>query len=88
MTTLSQAIAMFESGHASADDIDDAMKLGAGHPMGPLVLSDLIGPDVVQWSVESLHAETPGTVPRPAAVAAAHGERRSSRSQDRSGYGY
>ena len=30
-----QAIEMYESGHASASDIDDAMKLGAGHPMGP-----------------------------------------------------
>ena len=52
-----QAIEMFESGHASADDIDEAMKLGAGHPMGPLTLADLIGLDVCLFTAESLHAE-------------------------------
>lgn len=54
---LCQAIAMFEAGHASADDIDEAMKLGAGHPMGPLALSDMIGLDVMLSAAESLHAE-------------------------------
>ena len=54
---LCQAIAMFEAGHASADDIDEAMKLGAGHPMGPLALSDMIGLDVLLSAAESLHAE-------------------------------
>lgn len=54
---LCQAIAMYEAGHASMDDIDEAMKLGAGHPMGPLTLSDLIGLDVVMWTAESLHEE-------------------------------
>ena len=43
---LCQAMRMFENGHASAADIDEAMKLGAGHPMGPLELSDMIGLDV------------------------------------------
>lgn len=54
---LCQAIAMFEAGHASAEDIDDAMKLGAGHPMGPLTLADLIGLDIVMWAAESMHEE-------------------------------
>jgi 3-hydroxybutyryl-CoA dehydrogenase len=54
---LCQAIAMFEAGHATAEDIDEAMKLGAGHPMGPLTLSDLVGLDVLLSSAESLHAE-------------------------------
>jgi len=54
---LCQAIAMYESGHASADDIDEAMKLGAGHPMGPLALSDMIGLDVMLSAAESLHDE-------------------------------
>jgi 3-hydroxybutyryl-CoA dehydrogenase len=54
---LCQAIAMYESGHASAEDIDEAMKLGAGHPMGPLTLCDLIGLDVMLFTAESLHAE-------------------------------
>lgn len=54
---LCQAIAMYEAGHASAEDIDDAMKLGAGHPMGPLTLADLIGLDIVMWAAESMHEE-------------------------------
>ena len=52
-----QAIEMYESGHASSSDIDDAMKLGAGHPMGPLTLADLIGLDVCLFTAESLYAE-------------------------------
>ena len=52
-----QAIEMYESQHASATDIDDAMKLGAGHPMGPLTLADLIGLDVCLFTAESLYAE-------------------------------
>ena len=52
-----QAIEMYESGHVSAADIDDAMKLGAGHPMGPLTLADLIGLDVCLFTAESLYAE-------------------------------
>ncbi len=54
---LCQAIEMLEAGHATAADIDDAMKLGAGHPMGPLTLADLIGLDVCLFAAESLHAE-------------------------------
>ncbi len=54
---LCQAIAMLEGGHASAEDIDEAMKLGAGHPMGPLTLADLVGLDIVLWTAESLHGE-------------------------------
>ena len=41
-----EAIRMFESGVASAEDIDKAMVLGYGHPMGPLRLTDLVGLDV------------------------------------------
>ena len=54
---LCQAMRMYEAGHASATDIDDALKLGAGHPMGPLELSDMIGLDVMLWTAESLHDE-------------------------------
>jgi len=52
-----QAIAMFEAGHASADDIDAAMTMGCGHPMGPLALADLIGLDVCLFTEQSLHDE-------------------------------
>lgn len=41
-----EAIRMFESGVASADDIDRAMTLGYKHPIGPLALTDLVGLDV------------------------------------------
>ena len=41
-----EAIRMLESGVASAEDIDKALVLGYGHPMGPLRLSDLVGLDV------------------------------------------
>jgi 3-hydroxyacyl-CoA dehydrogenase len=40
------AIRMFERGDASAKDIDTAMKLGAGYPMGPFELSDYVGLDL------------------------------------------
>ena len=43
---LIDAARLFENGLASAEDIDSAMKLGAGHPMGPLTLMDMIGIDV------------------------------------------
>lgn len=41
-----EAMRMFEQGVASSEDIDTAMKLGYGHPMGPLELTDLVGLDV------------------------------------------
>lgn len=41
-----EAIRMLEAGVASAEDIDAAMTLGYGHPMGPLRLTDLVGLDV------------------------------------------
>ncbi len=41
-----EAIRMVEGGVASAEDIDKAMVLGYGHPMGPLRLTDLVGLDV------------------------------------------
>jgi 3-hydroxybutyryl-CoA dehydrogenase len=41
-----EAIRMLESGVASAEDIDKAMTLGYGHPLGPLRLTDLVGLDV------------------------------------------
>ncbi|QCX26547.1 3-hydroxybutyryl-CoA dehydrogenase [Nocardioides jishulii] len=51
------AIRMFESGFASAEDIDRGMVLGAAHPQGPLALADLIGLDTTKAVAESLYAE-------------------------------
>jgi 3-hydroxybutyryl-CoA dehydrogenase len=44
---LMTAIRMYEEGFASREDIDTGMKLGCGHPMGPLTLCDFIGLDVL-----------------------------------------
>jgi 3-hydroxybutyryl-CoA dehydrogenase len=43
---INEAIGILADGVASAEDIDQAMKLGANHPIGPLALADLIGNDV------------------------------------------
>jgi 3-hydroxybutyryl-CoA dehydrogenase len=51
------AIRMLESGFASAQDIDNGMMLGCGHPMGPLRLTDLIGLDTTKAVAESMYAE-------------------------------
>jgi 3-hydroxybutyryl-CoA dehydrogenase len=52
-----EAIRMVEAGVASAADIDTAMKLGYGHPMGPLELTDLVGLDVRLGIAEYLSGE-------------------------------
>jgi len=54
---LCQAIDMLEQGVARAQDIDAAMKLGCGHPLGPLALSDLIGLDIVFAMAQTLSNE-------------------------------
>ena len=51
------AIRMHESGFASKEDIDQGMVNGAGYPMGPLTLSDLIGLDTMLFVAESLYEE-------------------------------
>ena len=51
-----EAMRMLESGVASAEDIDKAMKLGYGFPMGPLELTDLVGLDVRLSIAEYLHS--------------------------------
>jgi 3-hydroxybutyryl-CoA dehydrogenase len=51
------AIRMYESGFATADDIDAGMVNGCNHPIGPLRLADQIGLDVLLAVTESLHDE-------------------------------
>jgi len=59
-----EAMRMVEQGVASAADIDTAMKLGYGHPMGPLELTDLVGLDVRLGIAEYLaSAIGPGFTP-------------------------
>ena len=52
-----EAMRMLEEGVASAADIDTAMELGYGHPMGPLRVSDLVGLDVRLKIAEYLYRE-------------------------------
>jgi 3-hydroxybutyryl-CoA dehydrogenase len=54
---LLSAIRMFESGFATAEDIDRGMVAGCAHPMGPLALADLIGLDTTAAVAQSLYEE-------------------------------
>lgn len=56
---LSEAIKMHERGVASPADIDTAMKLGAGHPMGPFTLADYVGLDTCLFILQGWHDKYP-----------------------------
>ncbi len=51
------AIRMLENGMATRDDIDAAMKLGCGYPMGPFTLLDYVGLDTTMWAAEAIYDE-------------------------------
>lgn len=63
---INEAIFIYSEGIASVEGIDNAMKLGLNHPMGPLALGDLVGLDVVLAIMEVLQKETGDTKYRPA----------------------
>jgi len=54
---LLEAIRVLEAGVASRDDIDQAMKLGCGYPMGPFTLLDLVGLDTTLFVAEVMFQE-------------------------------
>ncbi|MDP9068683.1 MAG: 3-hydroxybutyryl-CoA dehydrogenase [Actinomycetota bacterium] len=54
---LNDAVRMHEEGYSTPEDIDAAMKLGCGHPMGPFALMDIVGLDVTYAILNSLHEE-------------------------------
>jgi 3-hydroxybutyryl-CoA dehydrogenase len=64
---LNQAIGMYEDGYATKEDIDAAMRFGAGLPMGPLALVDLVGLDTMVGIMEAIHSQFDDTrfAPRP-----------------------
>lgn len=62
---INEAIFVLAEGTASAEDIDEGMKLGANHPIGPLALADLIGLDTLLLVVETLYTETGDSKYRP-----------------------
>ncbi len=62
---INEAIGVLGDGVAKAEDIDQAMKLGANHPIGPLALGDLIGLDVTLAIMEVLYEEFADSKYRP-----------------------
>jgi 3-hydroxybutyryl-CoA dehydrogenase len=63
---LNEAVLAYGEGVASAKDIDEAMKLGCNHPIGPLALADLIGLDVLLAVMEVFHRDFKDPKYRPA----------------------
>lgn len=56
---MAEAVRMLERGDATARDIDTAMKLGAGYPMGPFELSDYVGLDTTHHILSGWHEKFP-----------------------------
>ena len=54
---LNHAVALFEQKYATREDIDDAMRLGCGLPMGPLALLDLIGLDTAYEILDTMYKQ-------------------------------
>ncbi len=54
---LNHAVSMFEARYASREDIDAAMRLGCGYPMGPLMLLDLIGLDTAYEILDTMYKQ-------------------------------
>ncbi|WP_405997715.1 3-hydroxyacyl-CoA dehydrogenase family protein [Streptomyces sp. NBC_00829] len=65
---LNQAAAMYEARYASREDIDAAMKLGCGLPMGPLALLDLIGIDTARTVLDAMYTESGDRLHAPAPI--------------------
>ena len=53
-----EAVKLYESGVASAEDIDTACRLGFGHAMGPLATADLTGVDILLHAARNIYTET------------------------------
>ena len=64
---LNDAVRMLQASYATADDIDTAMKVGCGYPMGPFELLDVVGLDVSLAIQTTLYREfrEPGFAPAP-----------------------
>ncbi|MFE9702361.1 3-hydroxyacyl-CoA dehydrogenase family protein [Streptomyces sp. NPDC005930] len=65
---LNQAAAMYEANYASREDIDAAMRLGCGLPMGPLALLDLVGVDTARTVLEAMYAASHDRLHAPAPI--------------------
>ncbi|MCX4688441.1 3-hydroxybutyryl-CoA dehydrogenase [Kitasatospora purpeofusca] len=65
---LNQAAAMYESKYATREDVDAAMRLGCGLPMGPLALLDLIGVDTARTVLEAMYEQSRDRLHAPAPI--------------------
>ncbi|MDO4540075.1 MAG: 3-hydroxyacyl-CoA dehydrogenase NAD-binding domain-containing protein [Syntrophomonadaceae bacterium] len=65
---MNEAAFILYEGLASAEDIDKAMKLGAGWPMGPFTLADMVGLDIASAVLNTLYTETGDPKYRPAPI--------------------
>jgi 3-hydroxybutyryl-CoA dehydrogenase len=65
---LNHAASMMESRYASREDIDAAMRLGCGYPMGPLALLDLIGLDTAYQILDTMYKESRDRLHAPAPI--------------------
>jgi 3-hydroxybutyryl-CoA dehydrogenase len=80
---LMAGVRMYEEGFATAEDIDEGMKLGCGHPMGPLELADFIGLDVLYAVLRLVIRGVQAAGVRPTPAAQADGGLRPSWTQER-----
>jgi 3-hydroxybutyryl-CoA dehydrogenase len=65
---LNQAVSMYEANYASREDIDAAMRLGCGYPMGPLALLDLIGLDTAYQILDTMYRQSRDRLHAPAPI--------------------
>ena len=63
---LNEAIFTLQEGIATAQEIDDGMKLGCNHPIGPLALTDMVGLDVLLAVMNVFYADFNDPKYRPA----------------------
>jgi len=63
---INEAIFVLAEGIASAEDVDNAMTLGANHPIGPLALGDMVGLDTILLVLDGFHKELGEDKYRPA----------------------
>ena len=82
---LLDAIRLYEGGLASLEDIDQAMKLGCGYPMGPFTLLDLVGLDTTMYVAEVMFDEFREPRYAPPPLLKRIGDGRAARSQVRQG---